>query len=67
MNWPRGKVQEFINEITLMSLFKRIKKKTWTKTNIRRNKSNIIRVMSNTYLDKEFRNKIMLSCNSTKI
>ena len=64
MNWPRGKVQEFINEITLMSLFKRILK---TNMDIRRNKSNIIRVMSNTYLDKEFRNKIMLSCNSTRI
>ena len=54
MNWPRGKVQEFINEITLMSLFKRIKKKTWTKMNIRRNKSNMIRVMSNKYMDKEY-------------
>ena len=42
MNWPRGKVQEFINEITLMSLFKRI-----LKTNMDENEyHNILRVSS---------------------
>ena len=34
--------------------------------NIRRKKSNIIRLMSNAFLDKELRSKIMLSCNSSK-
>ena len=58
MNWPRGKVQEFINEITLMSLFKRILKANMDENEyIRRNKSNIIRVMSNTYLDKDSEKK----------